>query len=324
MATLRVAVVTLALSIPFVAGAQSPSDSPQAEPATTPPAAEAPAPAKAPPAPYSLPWQLRPAAAGSVVRSDTAVAFYSDAAGNGGSTVATMLLVAYKVMPNFAPLVRLGLVGNSPPGAAQGGTTLVNPAVGGTYAMKLTPDLRLGLFLGLTIPVGQGGGNDRDPVQAATTASGILARSAMDNAMFAVNDFTVFPGVDLAYVKGGLTIQAEATVLQLTRVRGEAVQADAAKTNFTSGLHVGYFVVPQLSVAGELRYQRWLSTPAAVAADTTGATRDNLTFALGVRGHFRLTDSMWIRPGISYARPIDDPMAARGYNIVQIDVPVAF
>jgi hypothetical protein len=60
--------------------------------------AAVPAPAKPKPPPYSLPWQLRPAVVGNVVRSDTAVAFYKDAAGKeSGSTVASMLLASYKI-----------------------------------------------------------------------------------------------------------------------------------------------------------------------------------------------------------------------------------
>src|SRR6187397_977069 len=66
--------------------------------AGAPPGAE-PAPAPPPP-PYSIPWQLRPAAAATVVRSDTAMAFYENpATGESGTTVASMLLGSYKITP---------------------------------------------------------------------------------------------------------------------------------------------------------------------------------------------------------------------------------
>ena len=123
----------------------------------------------------------------------------------------------------------------------------------------------------MTIPVGSGGGDDAKPEKTTANGAGIRARSAMDNAMFAVNDFTVFPGVDFAYVAGGFTAQIEATVLQLTRVKGDKQPAmgfpkneDKSKTNFTMGVHVGYFLAPLLSVGVEWRHQRWLSTPKAV------------------------------------------------------------
>ena len=276
------------------------------------------------PAPYSLPWQLRPAVAATVLRVDTALAFYEGQSGGSGETVATMILGSYKLTPELAPFVRLGVVGNSPPTGVGGAVVLVNPALGATYALKFARDFRLALFLGLTVPVGMGGGKPSEDPRALARSSGVLARSAMDNAMFAVNDFTVFPGVGLAYVAHGLTVQAEATLLQLTRVRNAAAQPDSSKTNFTTGLHVGYFVLPLLSAGAELRYQRWLSTPAAVAADATGASRDTLSVAAGARLHLRVGESTWLRPGIAYARGLDDPMARQDYHIVQVDLPVAF
>jgi hypothetical protein len=308
----------------------------------------APAAPPAPP-PYSLPWQLRPVAVGNVVRSDTAIAFYKPkAAAAGGTTIASMLLGTYKLTDSFAPMIRLGVVSNSPPEPAapapkpDGGFAFINPVVGGTYLLKLTPEIKLALFLGLTIPVGGGGGDKPEPETLAATRSGIPARSAMDNAMFAVNDFTVFPGVGVSWVKSGFTVQGELTVLQLFRVKGDKggnatatppvppPNPDSSKTNLTMGLHAGYFFIPQLSAGVELRHQRWLSTPKAVKADEAlpdsaqMGLRDTTTMALGLRAHFKLSDTMWIRPGLAYARGIDDPMSANEYNIVQVDVPVAF
>ena len=306
-------------------GSRSPSQSSEATPTQTQsateaqPASEATAPR--PPAPYSVPWQLRPAMPATVVRSDTALAFYDDAASHNGSTVATTLLASYKVTPEIAPLVRVGFVRNSPP-AGDSSSSFVNPIVGGVYGIKLRPELRLGLFLGAAIPVGQGGGNTPDLSHAAATKSGIYARSAMDNAMFAVNDFVLFPGADLAWVDGGLTVQAEVTVLQLMRVRGADVQPDSSKTNFTTGIHVGYFLVSALSIGAELRHQRWLSTPAAVEKDA--ALRDTTTFAIGPRAHLQLDRSVWFRPGIAYARGLDAPMTTAHYNVVQVDLILAF
>ncbi len=250
-----------------------------------------------PPSPYSLPWQLRSTAAVNVLRTDNSFARFRDAEGNTQVTTAAMFLACYKVTPQFAPLLRLGFVNLS-----SGGSSLVNPVVGGTYAIPLGHDLRLGLFLGLTAPVGMGGGNDRDRQQAAAAAAGILARSAMDNAMFAVDYFTVFPGVGLSWTRSGFTAQAEVTLLQLTRVRGDQFQADAARTNFTSGLHLGYFPIDLLSVGAEWRYQRWLSTPASVTKDP--AARDNMTAAFGVRFHPKI-GPVTLRPGISLTVPLD-------------------
>jgi hypothetical protein len=144
----------------------------------------------------------------------------------------------------------------------------------------------------------------------------------MDNAMFAVNYLAVFPGVDVAWVSHGFTVQAEATFFELGRVRGSAKDTDETRTNLTMGLHVGYFFIPELSIGAELRHQRWLSTPAVVKAND--AARDTTTVALGLRLHFKLSDTTWFRPGVSYSRPVDDPLNAANYNIVQIDLPFTF
>jgi hypothetical protein len=296
--------------------AQAPGETPATEPA--PP----------PPPPYSLPWQLRPVAAATVIRSDTAIAFYENPMSNeSGSTVASMLLGSYKLTPELAPLVRLGVVSNSPPDGAMSpgsGFNFINPVLGATYVFKLSPDFKLAAFLGLAIPIGGGGGDMPEPESAAANGAGILARSAMDNAMFAVNYFTVFPGVGLAFVKSGFTAQVEVTLLQLFRVRGGGNPVnDSSRTNLTAGLHLGYFFIPQLSAGAELRHQRWLSTPTPIMVDED-TLRDTSTFAIGLRGHIKLGETMWLRPGLAYARAIDDPMDAAGYNILQLDVPVSF
>ncbi len=267
---------------------------------------------------YSVPWQLRPSAALNVVRTDTAFAFY-EAGGEDATSIASLLLASWKVTPQFAPLVRVGVVHDT--AGPESGTSFVNPVVGGTYQLQLNPEMRLALFLGLTVPVGMGGGDSPDANTLRAARSGVLARSAMDNAMFAVNDFTVFPGVGFTWIKGRFSVSAEATVLQLTRVRGEAVQADASRTNFTTGLHLGAFVIPELSLGAELRYQRWLSTPVAVAANA--ALRDTLTVAAGPRAHLKVA-GITLRPGLAFAMGLDDPMDAQRYRIVQLDVPIAF
>ena len=266
---------------------------------------------------YSLPWQLRSVLPANAVRVDSVVAVY-----DGGETFPTLVSGSYRLTQRLALLVRMGAIANSPDAGA-GASAFVNPVVGASYGMPLGEQLRLCGFLGIALPLGMGGGDAPDPAEAAAEKSGVPARSAMDNALFAVDDLTFFPGVSLAWLQRHFTLQLEVTLLQLIRVRGDRVQKDSAKTNFTSGLHLGYFVAPFLSLGGELRYQRWLSTPAAVAADMTGTLRDTLSFAVGPRLHYRL-GSGWIRPGIAYARGLTGTLDRQSYDIVQIDVPVSF
>jgi len=324
--TTTVATATISDSI-TPAPAPTPTPAPvtvaQAKPApavtavvTPPPPVASPAP---PAPPYSLPWQLRPVVAANVIRSDSTVAFYENAAGVSGSTVATMLLASFKVTPHLAPLVRLGFVQNTAPGMAPDGTSFINPIVGATYARPVG-SIRLAGFLAGTVPIGQGStGTAMNSGAAGANSAGIAARSGMDNAMYAVNYFTVIGGIGAAYVAHGFTAQIEATVLQLTRVRTST--GDSSRTNSTAGLHLGYFLIPQLSLGGELRYQRWLSDAAPVKANPVN--RETVTVAIGPRAHFKLGKN-WFRPGISYARGLDKPLTTASYNMVQVDLPFAF
>lgn len=277
--------------------------------------------AATPPAPYSTPWQLRPAGPVRVLRLDTAYATYQAADGSDGSTVASLLLGSTKIGKSSALIGRIGLVKNDPP-VGDGATVLTNLVLGGMHAPKVGENWRLGLYLLTAFPTAGGGGNEPDPAEATAIKSGVPARSAMDNAMFATNDFVLFPGIDLAWVKGGWTVQGEATILQLWRVRGEEVQVDEQKTNFTTGLHVGCFASKQLSLGGELRYQRWLSTPAAV--EVKPYARDTATVAFGPRFHLKTGQASWFRPGLSVTVPLDKPMTDADYLIVQLDLPYSF
>lgn len=281
------------------------------------------------PPPYSIPFQLRPVAAVNVVRSDTSVAFFRDpTTDESGSTLVSMLLASYKITDELAPIVRVGMVSNSPPAvdpetpAADSSTGFLNPVVGLTYALKLGGAFRLAPFFGVALPLGSGGGNEPEPAAVTARNTGVWARSAMDNAMFAVNDLVLFPGIGFAYVKDGFTAQIEATMLQLLRVRGADAQSDAARTNFTTGMHFGYFVLPEVSLGFELRHQRWLSTPDAVAANDS--LRETTTASFGPRFHVKLGETTWMRPSVAFAFPIDDVMQPRDYRIVQVDVPVIF
>jgi hypothetical protein len=283
----------------------------------------------APPPLYSLPWQLRPVTVANVLRSDTSVAFYDNAMGSG-STVATMLLGSYKLLPNLAALVRMGFVQNGAPGTAPDGQSFVNPVVGATYSQKVGTSFRFAAFLGATIPIGMGGGTAPDAAASGADTAGIAARSGLDNSMFAVNYTAIIPGVDFAYVANRLTLQAEATLFQLFRVRGSdstGISPDAARTNSTMGIHAGYFVLPMLSLGGEMRYQRWLSTPTRIVmgakADIPSANMDTVSFAVGPRFHFKVGNT-WLRPGISYAQVLDSPFKDSHYKIVQVDLPVVF
>jgi opacity protein-like surface antigen len=285
----------------------------------------APPPPAPPPPPYSLPWQLRPVAAATALRSDTSIALY-DNPKNGdesGESIASTFLASYKLTPEIAPLIRLGIVQNSEPGEVRGrATAFVNPIVGVTYARKLSSSFKGAAFLAVALPFGMGGDKKAGLSDtAAAVGRGVQARSAMDNAMFAVNYITPIVGLGGAYIANKLTVQLEATLLQLFRTRNEDISKDSKRTNFTSGLHVGYFLAPFVSLGAEYRYQRWLSDAEPVVANSDA--RENQTIAIGPRFHFK-AGSTWLRPGISYSTAIDKPFSDSHYHMLQVDVPAIF
>jgi hypothetical protein len=345
---IRIAFVFVTASAGLVGAARAaraqeppPSASPPAEASppveASPPAAAgevAPPPHEAPPphSPYSLPFQLRPVTASTVVRSDTSFAKYENVNAKGGFAVVSELLGAFRIPgtgeapgTGLAPLVKFTVVNDSPPAGATGGFAFVNPLVGAAYALSLGDGFRASAFLGFTIPIGMGGGNTPDKGALDARNVGPAVRAGLDNSLFAVNDFAVIPGVDVGYVAHGFTAQAEATLFQLNRVRGSAADPDSSKTNLTGGLHVGYFVLDVLSIGAELRYQRWLAAPSAVQTNKPGTSVDLLSMGVGPRFHFELSPGVWIRPGLAYIRGFDPPMNhPANDNIVQLDVPVVF
>jgi hypothetical protein len=281
---------------------------------------------------YSLPFQLRPVTAATALRSDTSLASYENALSQGGFALVSELTGSFRVPgtgatpgTGLAPMLKLTVVNDSAPGTATGGFAFVNPIIGASYALSLGSGFRASGFLGFTIPVGMGGGDSPDKGALDARMVGPFVRAAMDNALFAVNDLAIVPGIDLAYVANRFTAQVEATLFQLERVRGAATQHEATKTNFTSGLHIGYFVTDLLSVGAELRYQRWFNAPIAVDQQKPGTSADEVTFAFGPRFHFEPTHGVWARPGIAYSRGMNHPMTSPANDqIVQLDLPVVF
>lgn len=261
---------------------------------------------------YSLPWGLRPAIAADLARLDTTVAVHAQ--GVGAAFVLTAGGRPFASLPDVGFYGRIALAHNAPDGSASG-TALGNPMALALWTPRVAEVFRLSFCAGVSIPVGMGGGSAPDPAVRAAALSGVWTRSSIDSDLFASNYLAAMAGVGFAYVAHGLTVQAEVTLLELARTR---VDADESRLNFTSGLHVGYRVIPQLTVSAEMRYQRWISTPRAV--ESNAAAREQLTAGLGVRGNFPLSDTALMRPGVAYFHPVGGVMDQRDFRVLVFDV----
>lgn len=249
----------------------------------------------------SLAWQLRPVTLDNVARIDSAAAVFNDRNRNLDLAVATTLTGTYRLSDAWAPMLRLGLVGNDAPGAALDGGAFANPLVGTTYARELGT-YRLAVFAGATIPVGTG--------SSRTHAASMTARPA-DRAMFAVAELAAIAGVDFAYVNRDFTAQGEVTLVQAVRVRGDEMPTGSLSTRASVGVHLAYVVGWHVAVGGDLHYE------------------DTLTASVGVRTQLALDRDTRVRPGIAVLRGLDGrgldapPITART-TAVMIDIPVTF
>lgn len=268
---------------------------------------------------YSLPWNLRPAIAPNIVRVDSALAF--QAAALSTVTILTGGGRPISSVPDLGFYGRLGVETHAPNGADTR-TAFANPVLFGLWTPQVATGLRIPVFLGVSVPVGQG--SDASAAQRAAFGSGVYTRQAMDNAMFAGNFFATMAGVGVMWMGHGLTTQFEATLVQLFRVWGEAVDADTSRTNLMMGAHVGYQVIPWLTVSVEAHYQRWLSDPAAVVGPSPGGNslrRDQFTLGGGVRGNIPVGRAL-LRPGVAFFMPVGGWMGAQDYKILQFDLAV--
>lgn len=249
----------------------------------------------------SLSWQLRPVTIEDGARIDGTAAAFTDHNGNLDLAVATTFTATYRLSDAWAPVVRLGLVGNDAPGAALDGSSFGNPLVGVAGA-RAAGDYRFAVFGGATIPVGTG--------NARTHTASMTARPA-DAVLFDVDDMAGIAGVDVAYVKGGFTAQAEATLVAAVRLHGDERSADAWSTRGSLGLHLAYVIGRHVAIGGDLH------------------RADTLTASVGVRAQFELGAQAWIRPGIAVLRGLDRrgldaPMVTAQTTAVMLDLPVTF
>lgn len=254
----------------------------------------------------SLPWQLRPLTLDNEVSLDSRAAAFNDANGNLDVASSTVLGASYKLTPHWAPMIRLGFVGNDAPGAALDGAAFGNPILGATY-VRAAGRTRIGAITAMALPLGTGG--------TTTDAAAATARPT-DQAMFEVEDATAIAGADVAYVDHGFTAQLEATVMQGVRVRGAG---DRLRTNSAFAAHVGTFLGDHVSIGADVRYQRWLSPTDAMTPV------DSAAVAVGVRVHFAVGEHARIHPGLSLTRGLDHaPLLSSEATAIEVSLPVTF
>lgn len=259
--------------------------------------------AKADPrAAYTLPFAMRPWAPPDLVRVDAAIARHA-----AGTTVASTVTGGVKLHDAVGLYARTALVREGAHVAP------ANPLVFGLWSPRLGPTTRLPVFAALGLPLAL-------PLDGAVGRHAAAARQQMDGALFATSYLTAALGLGLAHVERGVTIQIEAAVFDLLRLKGS--DPEPTRSNFTAGASVGWLAFGVVNVGVEVHWQQWISTPRAVRKDASA--RDQLTVGGGLRVNVPVFERVLARPGVGWFQAIDDPMARAGYRIVVVDVPVSF
>jgi hypothetical protein len=249
---------------------------------------------------------------------DTLVAPYRYA-GEGALETVVLLSGQIRVRQHFFLQARWGFDDNRVGTGVRNRTGFINPSLGLILAFPVGPLFRFAAATAIGLPLATGGGDNTDPDSLLLQRQGALARSAMDNNAFAPNDLGVPTGLSLAFVHRGLTAQVDGTIIASGRVKGAG---DAAKVNSTFGFFLGYFVIPEISLGAELRYQYYLLPPSLVDQDPSA--RDNLTVGAGGRLDIELSDAARMRPGICLSTGVAGYVEQQSFRMVQFDVPLSF
>lgn len=229
------------------------------------------------------------------------------------ATLMTVLSASYAWTNSFSTFARLGSVYNASSGLP-GAAGLANPALGVTVQFEVTKHLVIGGQLGITVPVGSGGGDSPSPAALRAWTNSI----DWGGAMFAVNHADIFHGARATYTIDALSLQLECTLHELLRVRGAAADpiGSAATVTGTTAT-VSYAVLPRLSLSTALSETRVWNTPAYVVADPN--SRVDYFFSAGVSTSVKVGRTE-IAPGISYARALDLPLSGAGFQVAEIDL----
>jgi hypothetical protein len=280
-----------------------------------------PPPSPTPPPSYVLPFQLRSVSPRNGIRIDTLVAPYRYADMSALETV-VFLSAQLRLQQHFFLQARWGFDDNRVGTGDRNRTGVVNPSLGLTVAFPVGSVIRFAASTSVGLPLATGGGDGSDIDGVFLQRQGALARSTMDNNSFAANDLGFPTGLSLAFVHRGFTAQVDGTVIPSGRVKGTGTEGDGAKVNSTFGLFVGYYVIPEISLGAELRYQYYLLPPSLVDRDPSA--RDNLTVGAGGRLEIELSDSARVRPGVCLSTGVLGYVEQQSFRMVQFDLPISF
>jgi hypothetical protein len=233
-------------------------------------------------------------------------------------TVLSVLTASYDLTDRWGAFARLGLVDNDP-ATGEAGRGMSNPALGFTYGRPLSDRYRLGLTLGVVLPLGSGGGDDPDPA----VLNAMLVATDWGGPMYGPDHLTPYVGASLTRSAGPLTLRARSTLYDANRVKGEKADPIGPTVIFTSSdLLADYSINDRMSVFTQLAQTYYHNTPPFVAADAT-ARADHYLVG-GVSFNFKLANGRSFQPSLAYGEAIDQPKTRRTFRLLELGTKLSF
>jgi opacity protein-like surface antigen len=259
--------------------------------------------------PYDRPFRARSIDPRSYARIDTALATYSSGSARGYA-MTQLFGFGIGVTDELVLHGRGGWAFSHEPSGVEG-AVFANVEVGASWIARLAPEVRVGGHLSVFLPAGSAQGTMAPSHERRARQEGQRARFGIDAPLFATNELGFAVAGSLGWVHGGLVAQLELGLEPLIRVSGAG---DEAALAVQGAVHVGYFVVPEWSLALELTHHQW------AAGRPVGGSPDSVTAILvGTRAHATI-DGIVLRPGLSYAHALGGTLQAADEHVVTIDV----
>lgn len=152
------------------------------------------------------------------------------------------------------------------------------------------------------------------------------AVSTLRGAGPSVNYVVFGPTGSITYAMSHVSATATSTLAQFVRVRGEHIEKDALRTQYSGTISAGlspFADVSKTPIAAftELRYRIWLTDVASARSDPRA--RDHLAAAVGFRVRVPLGGAVG-SAAFAYSTALDAPLADFGFRTIEADAQIAF
>jgi hypothetical protein len=233
------------------------------------------------------------------------------------STMVQSLGISYAVTDAVSVSLRYGAVHHSG-GGQPSGTGLGNLVATGSMTKSIGEYLQLSGGLATTLPTNAIGTGTMEEARFAAEISAI----DWFGTMFLPNYLDIAPGAGASLTLARVTARVQIDVHEVIRVRAERVDAfDAAATALVPDVSLSYRVISPLSLSAHVTEIRLLTTPSSVHANPSLRTEHFVSGGASI--DVQVGGAKTLTGTLTYARPIDGPLAPQRYQAIALDVALA-